>query len=90
MKNKLADVGEHRVESIDKINTKIQHILSCLRENNQKNEVENSNTTLDNTKIHYRHNLPANKNLDRSFVKNTSSIYQRDKDLGIESPIAKV
>jgi hypothetical protein len=26
-----AHLGEHRVENIDKINTKIQQILSCLR-----------------------------------------------------------
>ena len=84
MKNKLADVGEYRVESIDKINTKIQHILSCLRQNNHdKNEIANSKTTLDNSKIHFRDNFTENKNIDKSFVKNTSSVYQREKNLGV-------
>lgn len=33
----VLEVGEHRVENIDKINCKIQHILSCLRETDQSN-----------------------------------------------------
>lgn len=37
MDTKPSYIGEHRVENIDKINTKIQQILSCLRETENKN-----------------------------------------------------